>query len=181
MEELYSNNQHRTTNILLLQEQCSQLTLEHLQIDTPSLEYLHLSLSGDYKQILVCDYPNLKKVRLDSPKPNHVSWVPKLIRALCETKLLRLQASTIKCLLRAPVLDLPNFCNLIQLKLDFEDFNSRLLIDLLHNCPKLQALQFGVFPSIDDYIDGSYQKSHKPSGWTQPNSIPSCVIYLYHT
>ncbi|MED6185827.1 hypothetical protein PIB30_060794 [Stylosanthes scabra] len=173
----------RTLKSLTLEERfCKVITVEHLEIDTPSIEHLHLALpGGDYKQIFVCDYPNMKKARLDiSDKPCHVAWLPKLLRALCKTKFLRLEATTIQCLLRAPVLDLPNFCNLIQLQLDFKDFNSRLLIDLLHNCPKLQALKFGVSPSIYDYFHGSFQKSHKPSCWTQPNSIPNCVIsHLY--
>ncbi|MED6185825.1 hypothetical protein PIB30_060792 [Stylosanthes scabra] len=172
----------RPLKILTLEERCSQVTLEHLEIDTPSLEYLHLSLWGDYKQILVCDYPNMKKACLEiSPKPSHVAWLPKLLRALCKTEFLTLHLTTIQCLLRAPVLELPNFCNLIQLQLFFQGFESRLLVDLLHNCPKLQALLVGVFPSIDDYFNRSYQESHKPSGWTQPNSIPKCVISHLNT
>ncbi|MED6144441.1 hypothetical protein PIB30_015653 [Stylosanthes scabra] len=161
-------------------EHCSHvITPEHLEIDTPSLECLYLSLrGGDYKQILVCDYPNMKKARLDiSPKPSHVAWVPKLFLALCKTEFLALDRTTIQCLLRAPVLELPNFCNLIQLQVFFQGFESRLLIDLLHNCPKLQALLVGVYPTIDDYFNRSYQEN----GWTQPNSIPNCVIsHLNH-
>ncbi|MED6144442.1 hypothetical protein PIB30_015653 [Stylosanthes scabra] len=170
----------RELKSLILKEHCSHvITPEHLEIDTPSLECLYLSLrGGDYKQILVCDYPNMKKARLDiSPKPSHVAWVPKLFLALCKTEFLALDRTTIQCLLRAPVLELPNFCNLIQLQVFFQGFESRLLIDLLHNCPKLQALLVGVYPTIDDYFNRSYQEN----GWTQPNSIPNCVIsHLNH-
>ncbi|XLR00547.1 hypothetical protein HN51_055348, partial [Arachis hypogaea] len=49
------------------------------------------------------------------PKPRHVAWVLEVFRELCKTKFLWLQLSTIEWLISAPVLDLPDFCNLIQL------------------------------------------------------------------
>ncbi|XP_020967238.1 FBD-associated F-box protein At5g56370-like isoform X1 [Arachis ipaensis] len=155
------------------------VTLELLEVNTSSLEYLRLKLRGCYKQILVCDYPNINKACLDIyHKPRHVAWVPKLLRALCKTKFLWLQVSTIQCLIRAPVLDLPDFCNLIQLQLDFYSFKSRLLIDLLHNCPKLQALKINISEFVLDYWYGSYSylNSHKRNDWTQPLSVPNCIV-----
>ncbi|XP_020986058.1 putative FBD-associated F-box protein At5g56700 [Arachis duranensis] len=175
----------RPLKSLTFEEQYSHsenVTLELLEVNTPSLEYLCLRLRGCYKQILVCDYPNVKKACLDIfLKPRHVAWVPKLLRALCKTKFLWLQVSTIECLIRAPVLDLPDFCNLIQLQLDFYRFNSRLLIDLLRNCPKLQALKIYTSEFIDDHLRKSYRNSHKRNGWTQPLSVPNCIVSHLNT
>ncbi|QHN75935.1 hypothetical protein HN51_053571 [Arachis hypogaea] len=160
------------------------VTLKRLQLDTPSLEYLHLELRCDYKRILVCDYTNIKKACLDIwPKRRNVAWVPKLLGALCKTKFLWLKVSTIQCLLPAPVLDIPDFCNLIQLQLDFEDFKAKLLIDLLHHCPKLQALKIYVLGSLDgeDYFYLSYLNPHKRNGWRQPSSVPNCIVSHLNT
>ncbi|XLR42953.1 FBD-associated F-box protein At2g26860-like [Arachis duranensis] len=160
------------------------VTLKRLQLDTTSLEYLHLALRCDYKRILVCDYTNIKKACLDIwPKPRNVAWVPKLLGALCETKFLWLKVSTIQCLLPAPVLDIPDFCNLIQLQLDFEDFKAKLLIDLLHHCPKLQALKIYVLGSYDgeDNFYFYYLNPHKRNGWRQPRSVPKCIVSHLNT
>ncbi|XP_020967230.1 FBD-associated F-box protein At5g60610-like isoform X2 [Arachis ipaensis] len=158
------------------------VTLKRLQLDTPSLEYLHLELRCDYKRILVCDYTNIKKACLDIwPKRRNVAWVPKLLGALCKTKFLWLKVSTIQCLIRAPVLNLPDFCNLIQLQLDFYGFNSTLLIDLLRNCPKLQTLKIYTSEFIDDHLRKSYRNSHKRNDWTQPLSVPNCIVSHLNT
>ncbi|QHN75493.1 hypothetical protein HN51_053179 [Arachis hypogaea] len=173
----------RSLKSLTFEEQYSDsedVTLELLEVNTPSLEYLRLSLRGCYAQILVCDYPNIKKASLDiSRKSGNIAWVPKLLRALCKTKFLWLQVSTIECLICAPVLVLPDFCNLIQLQLDFHSFQSSLLIDLLHSCPKLQALKIYISQCMNSILSGSYLKSH--NGWTQPLSIPHCIVSHLNT
>ncbi|XLS54672.1 hypothetical protein HN51_004427 [Arachis hypogaea] len=95
---------------LVSQEQYSDsedVTLEHLELNSPSVD----------------DYPNFKKACLDIyPTHRDVAWVPNVLWALCKTKFLWLQLSTIECLISAPVLELPNFCNLIQLQVNFHSF-----------------------------------------------------------
>ncbi|MED6179721.1 hypothetical protein PIB30_003522 [Stylosanthes scabra] len=77
-----------------------------------------------------------------------------------------------QCLIREPVLDLPNFCNLIQLQLGFEYLDIRVLIGMLHNCPKLQALKNYPLEKVPSYA--SYV-------WTQPINIPNCIISHLNT
>ncbi|MED6185828.1 hypothetical protein PIB30_060795 [Stylosanthes scabra] len=174
----------RLLKSLTFQEQYSEVKSEHLEVDTPSLEYLNLKLQGRYTQILVCDYPNMLKASLDiCPKRRHLAWLPKLLQALCKTKFLRLGSSTTECLLRAPVIDLPDFCNLIQLQLDFKYFKIGILIDMLHNCPKLQALKIYVseiLPSCIIYHENE-SRTLKRNVWTQPISIPNCIISHLNT
>ncbi|RYR40697.1 hypothetical protein Ahy_A09g046436 [Arachis hypogaea] len=143
-----------------LREQYSHsedVTFELLEVNTPSLEYLRLSFRGCYKQILVCDYPKINKARLDIfPKPRHVAWVLKLLGHFAKQ-------SSCGC------------------KIQQSSFKSRLLIDLLHNCPKLQALKIYISEFIDaDDVDscGSYLNSHKCNGWTQPLS---CIVSHLNT
>ena len=71
--------------------------LEHLHIDTPSLEYLHVRLHGRHLRILFSDFPNMVEAHLDIcpvDDDENVGWVPELLRALCRTKLLVLNFST---------------------------------------------------------------------------------------
>ncbi|MED6194960.1 hypothetical protein PIB30_033485 [Stylosanthes scabra] len=154
--------------------------VEHLALDSPSLEYLNLHLWSPCAQILVCDYPNMLKACLDiGAHWSKCDWLPKLLQALCKTKFLRLATSTTMGLLHdAPVLDLPDFCNLIHLQLDFEYLDIRV-IDMLHNCPKLQALKICICERVPGYI--LHRKDHASNVWTQPISIPNCIISHLNT
>ncbi|KAL4390161.1 hypothetical protein AHAS_Ahas03G0117400 [Arachis hypogaea] len=111
------------------------VTLENLEVNSPSVD----------------DCPNIKKAYLDIyPTHRDFAWVPNVLWALCKTKFLWLQLSIIGCLISAPVLELPNFCNLIQLQVNFHSFQKSFLIDLPHNCLKLQALKVYISNFMDD-------------------------------
>ncbi|KAL4356401.1 hypothetical protein AHAS_Ahas09G0083000 [Arachis hypogaea] len=110
----------------------------------------------------VDDYPNIKKSCLDIyPTHRDVAWVP-------------------NCLISAPVLELPNFCNLIQLQVNFHSFQRSFLIDLPHNCLKLQALKVYISDFIDDWSE-SYLNSDKRNGWTHSLCSLNCIVLHLNT
>ncbi|MED6144439.1 hypothetical protein PIB30_015651 [Stylosanthes scabra] len=126
---------------LTLESEACDSTVDHLEIHTPSLEYLDLSLVACYSQISVRTYPNIVEACLNICFDDmHIDWISKLLNAICGAKLLALQASTTACLVCVPSLEFPQFCCLVRLQIGFEFFNSRVLIDLLHCCCKLEVL-----------------------------------------
>ncbi|MED6144435.1 hypothetical protein PIB30_015648 [Stylosanthes scabra] len=143
--------------------------IEHLEIDTPFLEYLHVSLWCRYLQFSVTDFPNMVEAHLDirpCKEDEHLGWIPEFLKAVCKTKLLRLESSTTECLLRAPPIDFPEFGCLIHLQLRFRSFKSRFLLDLLHCCRKLQVL------IIQNELHGP---PFNQKTMLQPTSVPNCV------
>ncbi|MED6185831.1 hypothetical protein PIB30_060797 [Stylosanthes scabra] len=143
--------------------------INSIEIDTPSLEYLQIILHHCRVRNLVCNLPKVVEAHLYiCVEDLHVCWLPKLLRALCTTKLLVLGDSTVVCLLRAPTSPFPDFHCLFQLQIDFisRPFSSTFLIALLRCSPKLQGL----------IIHCSHcPQPSQPSGWKQPISVPHCV------
>ncbi|XP_016176553.1 FBD-associated F-box protein At4g10400 isoform X1 [Arachis ipaensis] len=146
--------------------------ISEIQIDTPNLEYLRIFLAGScVTSLVISDFPKIMEACLEiAPLDEHVAWLPKLIQALSKTKILDFGWWTTECLVEAPNLHLPEFSCLHELSICYSNFNSGVLIKLLCCCPKLQLL------GID--INGvQYFRDQTPqSSWTQPASVPSCVM-----
>ncbi|MED6144436.1 hypothetical protein PIB30_015649 [Stylosanthes scabra] len=71
--------------------------IESIEIDTPFLEYLQIIIHDSRVRNLVCNLPKVAEAHLYiGEKDVHVRWRPKLLRALCTTKLLVLGDSTIE-------------------------------------------------------------------------------------
>ncbi|MED6179722.1 hypothetical protein PIB30_003523 [Stylosanthes scabra] len=79
-------------------QQTHYMIAEHLELDSPSLEYLNLEIRTPFEDILVCDYPNMLKACLDIGGTDNGDWLPKLLQALCKTKFLRLASSTTRAI-----------------------------------------------------------------------------------
>ncbi|MED6144425.1 hypothetical protein PIB30_015640 [Stylosanthes scabra] len=116
--------------------------INEIQIDAPNLEFLRIYLDETCaKTFIISNFPNIMEAFIEiAPMAEHVDWVPKLVRALSNSKKLYLGGYTIECLVRAPYLRLPEFSCLRHLSIWFINFNSRVLIKLLRCCPKLQVL-----------------------------------------
>ncbi|QHN75980.1 F-box/FBD/LRR-repeat protein [Arachis hypogaea] len=145
--------------------------IEDLVIDTPLLEYLSIKLWARCLQVSISDYPNMVEAHLDIDQDQElVGWVLQLLKALRQTKLLDLRLSTMKCLLRAPAFELPEFSRLHNLELQIPYFNSGYLIKLLHNCHMLQVL------TLHNREKFSTVEPEEPNCWTLPMKDPDCVI-----
>ncbi|RYR40693.1 hypothetical protein Ahy_A09g046434 [Arachis hypogaea] len=81
-----------TLKRLTFQDDYHGEVVEHLEIETPSLEYLHVSLWGRYLRFSVTDFSNMVEAHLDiwsHQEDEHIGWIPELLKAVCKTKLLR--------------------------------------------------------------------------------------------
>ncbi|MED6185823.1 hypothetical protein PIB30_060790 [Stylosanthes scabra] len=146
-------------------------SLGFLEIDTPSLEYLDITLTGHYLNVLF-HFPNMVKAQLDIyPQDKHLGWLPELLKALCNTERLVLKLYTTKSLLRAPVLNYPEFGRLHNLVIDIPCSNAAFLINLIQHCPILRVLI--IYNRKDEY---SRSEEHiEPSSWTPPANDPICL------
>ncbi|QHO33244.1 F-box/LRR-repeat protein [Arachis hypogaea] len=166
-----------TLKRLTFQDDYHGEVVEHLEIETPSLEYLHVSLWGRYLRFSVTDFSNMVEAHLDiwsHQEDEHIGWIPELLKAVCKTKLLRLGSSITGSLLCAPPIDFPKFGCLLHLQLRFGSFKSRFLLDLLHCCHKLQVL------IIQNELHGHGPPLNQKS-MLQPTSVPNCVTSHLNT
>ncbi|RYQ87455.1 hypothetical protein Ahy_B09g094973 isoform B [Arachis hypogaea] len=154
----------------------------------PSLKNLELHINHLNLDVLLSGCPVLETLNFrtdDTDFDSEAIHMPRPLKSLTfEEQYSHYENVTLElfeCLIRAPVLNLPDFCNLIQLQLDFYGFNSTLLIDLLRNCPKLQTLKIYTSEFIDDHLRKSYRNSHKRNDWTQPLSVPNCIVSHLNT
>ncbi|MED6144446.1 hypothetical protein PIB30_015657 [Stylosanthes scabra] len=144
----------------------------YLEIDTPYLEYLNLKIQTPCFLFEVSNFPNIVEAHLDIfqcvEHEHNVDWVAQLLKALCRTKLLTMKHYTTQCLFEATDLELPKFCCLLNLELDFVSFNSNFLMNLLHNCNLLQV--FAI-----------HNRKHRHMNWVEytgpapPTGVPICV------
>ncbi|XP_061358369.1 F-box/FBD/LRR-repeat protein At4g26340-like [Gastrolobium bilobum] len=137
----------------------------YLEIDAPGLEYLSITQKARF---FPCSIRNLQSVvdaYLDVYATGESSNVLiNLLQALCGTKSLVLHHLTTKWLLRAPILDFPEFHFLLRLEIILPSFNSSFLVNLLQKCHMLQVLEI--------------RNEREPSplrSWVQPISVPNCV------
>ncbi|MED6189653.1 hypothetical protein PIB30_117592 [Stylosanthes scabra] len=155
------------------------LEISEIQIDAPNLEFLRIYLEDScVRTLAVSDFPNMNEASFDIyPKPEHVDWLPKLLQALSQTKKLGLGGFSTQCLVKAPNLHLPEFSCLSQLRICFSSFYSGVLMKLLCSCPMLQVLKIdNTVGQHSDFEPLRYSVLPEPSSWTQPASVPSCVM-----
>ncbi|MED6144430.1 hypothetical protein PIB30_118224 [Stylosanthes scabra] len=153
--------------------------ISEIQIDAPNLKFLRIYLEDScVRTLAVSDFPNMNEASFDIyPKPEHVDWLPKLLRAFSKTKKLDLGGFTTQCLVKAPNLHLPEFSCLTQLRICFSSFYSGVLMKLLCCCPKLQVIKIdNTVGQPSDFEPPRYSVLSEPSSWTQPASVPSCVM-----
>ncbi|MED6144448.1 hypothetical protein PIB30_015658 [Stylosanthes scabra] len=111
------------------------------EIYTPYLEYLDLRIGTLVECVSVINFPNMVEAHLSIHEcAQNVGWVPELLQALSETKLLALKDSTTECIFRAPGFEFPEFHRLLHLEVEVIYFNKSFLLNLLHNCNVLQHL-----------------------------------------
>ncbi|XP_052109932.1 F-box/FBD/LRR-repeat protein At4g26340 isoform X3 [Arachis duranensis] len=145
--------------------------IHELDIITPLLQYLSITLWARCLQVSISDYPNMVEAHIDIDQDQEqVGWVLELLKALRQTKLLDLKLSTMECLLVAPAFELPEFSRLLNLELEIPYFNSGFLIKLLHNCHMLQVL------TLHNREKVSTVEPEEPNCWTLPMKDPDCVI-----
>ncbi|RYR36004.1 hypothetical protein Ahy_A10g051070 isoform B [Arachis hypogaea] len=154
--------------------------INHRVIDTPSLEYLHVKIVTPVfseLQISVSHFPNMVEAHVDIREEHklveHVCWVPMLLQALRETKLLALKPyttrlSSTQCLFSAPAFKFPEFHRLLNLELDIPFFNTNFLLNFLHSCHVLEALVIRICEEV-------YVHTMEYNGPTPPTMVPSCV------
>ncbi|XP_050206710.1 putative F-box/FBD/LRR-repeat protein At5g22670 [Mercurialis annua] len=115
-------------------------------IKAPKLEYLMLtdfhSEEFEIERLSSLAYAFIR-VRYLTNNINHVSYgnqVVNLLTKINNVKVLRLQASTLEVLAKAPDNNFPNFLNLVQLKLKARQNDWRMLPKMLNSSPKLELL-----------------------------------------
>ncbi|MED6131701.1 hypothetical protein PIB30_117770 [Stylosanthes scabra] len=133
---------------------CKGISL--LEIYTPSLEYLNLSIQNRFEknhylnkgiEVSVMNFPNIVEAHLSIVEcAENFGWVLLLLQALRETKLLALKHLTTQCICRVPGLEFPAFHRLLNLELDLPPFNESFLLNLLHNCHVLDRLVVNIRP-----------------------------------
>ncbi|QHN75921.1 hypothetical protein HN51_053561 [Arachis hypogaea] len=143
------------------------------EIYTPFLEYLHMrtETSANSKlQVSVINFPNMVEAHLDIclRRGQHVGWVPVLLQALRETKLLALTYPTTECLFRAPAFEFPEFHRLLNLELGAPCFNTNFLLNFLHNCHVLEALVICIWKR-------AYAQPVEYNGPRPPSMVPNCL------
>ncbi|MED6118893.1 hypothetical protein PIB30_006684 [Stylosanthes scabra] len=148
--------------------------INHRVIETPSLEYLHITEGarnpGDSELHFSFGYfPNMLEAHVDISDEliEHVDWVVALLQALRETKLLTLARYTTKYLFIAPAFEFPEFRRMLNLEVDIPCFNTKFLLNFLHNCPVLEGL-----------VIHTRQVTELPpeyNGPTPPTIVPKCV------
>ncbi|XP_057733737.1 F-box/FBD/LRR-repeat protein At4g26340-like [Arachis stenosperma] len=145
--------------------------IHELDIITPLLEYLSITLWARCLQVSISDYPNMVEAHLDIDQDQEqFGWVVELFKALRQTKLLDLKLSTMECLLGASDFELPEFSRLLNLELEIPYFDSEFMIELLHNCNMLQVL------TLHNREKVSRLELEEPNCWTLPMKDPDCVI-----
>ncbi|XP_025677897.1 F-box/LRR-repeat protein At3g59200-like [Arachis hypogaea] len=125
--------------------------ISHRVIDTPSLEYLYMKIIAKSKlQVSFSDFPNMVEAHLHihHGRVEHVLWVPELLLALRETKLLALKHCATECLFNGVTSEFPEFPRLLNLELDVPCFNTDFLLNFLHNCHVLEGLVVHVLKSV---------------------------------
>ncbi|XP_057736136.1 putative FBD-associated F-box protein At3g50710 [Arachis stenosperma] len=142
------------------------------EIYTPFLEYLHIKTvtSANSKLVSVINFPNMVEAYLHvcSKDGEHVGWVPVILQALRETKLLALTYHTTECLFSAPAFEVPEFHRLLKLEVDFSCFNTNFLLNFLHNCHVLEALVIFVWKR-------AYDHPVEYNGPRPPSMVPNCL------
>ncbi|QHO14722.1 hypothetical protein HN51_030256 [Arachis hypogaea] len=143
------------------------------KLDAPSLEYLFIRLWYPfYCQFSVTNMRNVVEARVDCLIDDgyfgdkFLGIVPKLLHSLCQTRSLVLEGSTVKALLRAPiVVNLPEFRNLSNLEMNLKSSNNTsLLLSMLDRCGKLHVLTI--------YKDTYAADAPR---WIKPASVPKCL------
>ncbi|QHN75922.1 hypothetical protein HN51_053562 [Arachis hypogaea] len=139
---------------------------------TPFLEYLRMTTVASPKlQVSVINFPNMVEAHLEicHERVEHGVWVPKLLQALRETKLLALKYATTQCLFSAPAFEFPEFHRLLKLEVHLPCFNTNFLLNFLHNCHVLEALVIHI-------LRGHYSHPvEEYNGPTPPTMVPNCV------
>ncbi|XP_020988037.1 putative FBD-associated F-box protein At5g56440 isoform X1 [Arachis duranensis] len=143
------------------------------EIYTPFLEYLHMrtvASANSELQVSVINFPNMVEAHLDlrHESVEHGAWVPKLFKALRETKLLALKYETTQCLFSAPAFEFPEFHRLLNLELDVPCFNTNFLLNFLHNCHVLEALVICIWKR-------AYAHPVEYNGPRPPSMVPNCL------
>ncbi|XP_015938347.2 putative FBD-associated F-box protein At3g50710 [Arachis duranensis] len=143
--------------------------INHRVIDTPSLEYLYMKIIAKSKlQVSFSNFPNMVEAHLHihHERAVHVPWVPELLLALRQTKLLALKHLTTRCFFSGVTLGIPEFPRLLNLELDVPCMNTDFLLNFLHNCHVLQDLAVHVWKS------NIFRQYYGPA---PPTMVPNCV------
>ncbi|XLS70104.1 hypothetical protein HN51_026969 [Arachis hypogaea] len=143
--------------------------INHRVIDTPSLEYLYMKIIAKSKlQVSFSNFPNMVEAHLHihHERAVHVPWVPELLLALRQTKLLALKHLTTRCFFSGVTFGIPEFPRLLNLELDVPCMNTDFLLNFLHNCHVLEDLAVHVWKS--DIFRQYY-------GPAPPTMVPNCV------
>ncbi|XP_020988045.1 F-box/LRR-repeat protein At3g59200-like [Arachis duranensis] len=167
----------RTLKRLIFEDNSTEdNNISHRVIDTPSLEYLYMKIIAKSKlQVSFSDFPNMVEAHLHihHGRVEHVLWVPKLLVALRETKLLALKHCATECLFNGVTFEFPEFPRLLNLELDVACFNTDFLLNFLHNCHVLEDLVVHVLKSVV-YCELYFHRSqfYVPA---PPTMVSNCV------
>ncbi|XLT71558.1 hypothetical protein HN873_027984 [Arachis hypogaea] len=167
----------RTLKRLIFEDNSTEdNNISHRVIDTPSLEYLYMKIIAKSKlHVSFSDFPNMVEAHLHihHGRVEHVLWVPKLLVALRETKLLALKHCATECLFNGVTFEFPEFPRLLNLELDVACFNTDFLLNFLHNCHVLEDLVVHVLKSVV-YCELYFHRSqfYVPA---PPTMVSNCV------
>ncbi|XP_015938343.1 FBD-associated F-box protein At5g56370-like [Arachis duranensis] len=166
----------RTLKSLIIEDNTFFNGVSHrlILIDTPSLEYLHIkvmTLLNSKLEFSFSNFINIVEAHLDLLHDciYHVGWVPHLLHALRETKLLALKGYSTLCLFSAPAFEFPEFHRLLNLELDVPCFSINFLLNFLHSSHVLEALV------INDISKEKYFHLVEYDGPAPPTMVPNCV------
>ncbi|KAJ7981722.1 putative F-box/RNI/FBD-like domains-containing protein [Quillaja saponaria] len=135
----------------------SVFTKVKIEINTPSLEYLNLS-ACDCQEFILERLPNLVEANVHVYSgAGYTDEIINLFKGLNNVKFLELSEHITRYL----SFDLPQFHNLVSLKISVGSCDEQFLPNLLENCCKLEDLVI--------------EKSGSQSCWAAPKHVPICL------